>query len=50
MNKNEKEFLSNIKRMTKSLERIAKALENNQKSGLVDRGPRLVRNPKIKHV
>ena len=50
MNKYEQEQYGYIKSIAKSLERIAIALESNKKSGLVNKRPKLARNPKIKHV
>ena len=43
MNRNEQELYKDIKR-------VAIALENNKQSGLVNKRPKLARNPKIKHV
>ena len=50
MNKYEQEQYDLVKSITKSLERIAIALESNQKSGLASKRPQVTRSPKIKHV
>ena len=50
MNKYEQEQYDLVKSIATSLERIAIALENNKQSGLVNKRPKLARNPKIKHV
>ena len=50
MNKYEQQQYNYVKSIAKSLERIAIALESNQKSGLSSKRPQVTRSPKIKHV
>ena len=50
MNKYEQQQYNYVKSIAKSLERIAIALESNKKSGLANKGPKVTRSPKIKHV
>ena len=50
MNRYEQEQYGYVKSIAKSLERIAIALESNKKSGLVNKRPKLARNPKVKYV
>ena len=50
MNKYEQEQYDLVKSIATSLERIAIALESNQKSRLSSKRPQVTRSPKIKHV
>ena len=49
MNRYEQQQYNYVKSIAESLERIAKALEN-KKPGLANKGPKVTRSPKIKHV
>ena len=51
MNRNEQEYYINIEKIAKSLERIAVALESNKKSGLANKGIKMVSKAnRVKHI